>query len=106
MDNMHDALPLLPPIGLNVDVNTAIALAVANNAVAKSSGRKSGAPHRRTCSVAGCKNGVVQGGLCVSHGAKRKTCRFPGCEKNSKLQGCVVSMDQLVRSASTKDVPT
>jgi hypothetical protein len=53
MDNMNDALPLLPPIGLNVDVNTAIALAVAKNDVAKSSGRKSGAPHRRTCSVAG-----------------------------------------------------
>ena len=43
--------------------------------------------HRRTCSVAGCKNGIVQGGLCVSHGAKRRLCRFPGCTKNSKNAG-------------------
>lgn len=43
--------------------------------------------HRRTCSVSGCKNGVVQGGVCVSHGAKRRLCRFPGCSKNSKNAG-------------------
>lgn len=43
--------------------------------------------HRRNCSVAGCKNGVVQGGVCVSHGAKRRLCRFPGCTKNSKNAG-------------------
>ena len=38
-------------------------------------------PEKRFCSVPGCKNGVVQGGLCVSHGAKRRKCKFPGCEK-------------------------
>lgn len=43
--------------------------------------------HRRTCSATGCKNGVVQGGLCVKHGAKRRPCRFPGCTKNSKNAG-------------------
>ena len=43
--------------------------------------------YRRTCSVAGCNNGIVQGGLCVSHGAKRRTCKFPGCMKNSKMAG-------------------
>lgn len=44
-------------------------------------------PTKRTCSVAGCTNGVVQGGLCVSHRAKRRMCRFPGCTKSSKTVG-------------------
>lgn len=44
-------------------------------------------PRRRNCSVAGCKNGVVQGGVCVTHGAKRRLCRFPGCTKHSKNAG-------------------
>ncbi|KAL3800462.1 hypothetical protein HJC23_011699 [Cyclotella cryptica] len=44
-------------------------------------------PRKRTCSVAGCKNGIVQGGLCVSHGAKRRQCGFPGCTKSSKCAG-------------------
>ncbi|KAL3800475.1 hypothetical protein HJC23_011712 [Cyclotella cryptica] len=43
--------------------------------------------HKRTCSVAGCKNGIVQGGLCVAHGAKRRKCGFPGCTKSSKCAG-------------------
>lgn len=43
--------------------------------------------HRRKCAVAECQNRVVQGGLCISHGAKRKTCNFPGCTKNVKKQG-------------------
>ncbi|KAL3793048.1 hypothetical protein HJC23_003056 [Cyclotella cryptica] len=43
--------------------------------------------HRRKCAVAECPNRVVQGGLCISHGAKRKTCNFPGCTKNVKKQG-------------------
>eukprot|EP00956_Cyclotella_meneghiniana_P006065 scaffold7893_cov69-Cyclotella_meneghiniana.AAC.2 len=43
--------------------------------------------HRRKCAVANCPNRVVQGGLCISHGAKRKTCNFPGCTKNVKKQG-------------------
>jgi hypothetical protein len=38
-------------------------------------------------SPSGCKNGIVQGGLCVSHGAKRRSCRYPGCTKNSKCAG-------------------
>ena len=43
--------------------------------------------HRRHCAVVNCPNRVVQGGLCISHGAKRKTCNFPGCIKNVKKQG-------------------
>jgi len=42
---------------------------------------------RRKCTVADCPNRVVQGGLCISHGAKRKTCRHPGCNKNVKKAG-------------------
>ena len=42
---------------------------------------------RRKCSVEGCPNRVVQGGLCISHGAKRKTCKHPGCTKNVKKAG-------------------
>ena len=43
--------------------------------------------HRRKCAVDNCPNRVVQGGLCISHGARRKTCNFPGCTKNVKKQG-------------------
>jgi hypothetical protein len=42
---------------------------------------------RRKCSVEGCANRVVQGGLCITHGAKRKTCKHPGCDKNVKKAG-------------------
>jgi len=42
---------------------------------------------RRKCTVEGCNNRVVQGGLCISHGAKRKTCKHPGCNKNVKKAG-------------------
>lgn len=44
-------------------------------------------PIKRSCSVVGCTNGVVQGGVCVSHGAKRRMCLFPGCTKSSKCAG-------------------
>jgi len=37
--------------------------------------------------VDGCPNRVVQGGLCISHGAKRKQCKYPGCTKNVKKAG-------------------
>eukprot|EP00522_Entomoneis_paludosa_P005513 CAMPEP_0172450548 /NCGR_PEP_ID=MMETSP1065-20121228/8835_1 /TAXON_ID=265537 /ORGANISM="Amphiprora paludosa, Strain CCMP125" /LENGTH=716 /DNA_ID=CAMNT_0013202341 /DNA_START=367 /DNA_END=2517 /DNA_ORIENTATION=- len=42
---------------------------------------------RRKCTTPGCTNRVVQGGLCISHGAKRKTCKHPGCNKNVKKAG-------------------
>ena len=42
---------------------------------------------RRKCTVEGCENRVVQGGLCISHGAKRKICGFPGCTKHVKKAG-------------------
>ena len=42
---------------------------------------------RRKCSHPSCPNRVVQGGVCVTHGAKRKMCHHPGCDKAVKLAG-------------------
>jgi hypothetical protein len=42
---------------------------------------------RRKCTVGGCHNRVVQGGLCIAHGAKRKQCKHPGCTKHVKKAG-------------------
>lgn len=42
---------------------------------------------RRKCTIPHCPNRVVQGGLCISHGAKRKTCQFVGCTKHVKKAG-------------------
>ena len=42
---------------------------------------------RRKCNAGGCPNRVVQGGLCISHGAKRKVCSVAGCDKNVKKAG-------------------
>jgi len=42
---------------------------------------------RRKCSINLCPNRVVQGGLCIAHGAKRKTCGHPGCTKHVKKAG-------------------
>ena len=42
---------------------------------------------RRKCTIDNCPNRVVQGGLCISHGAKRKTCTHHGCNKNVKKAG-------------------
>jgi hypothetical protein len=42
---------------------------------------------RRKCTIYGCQNRVVQGGLCITHGARRKTCQHPGCMKHVKKVG-------------------
>jgi hypothetical protein len=42
---------------------------------------------RRKCTVNACENRVVQGGLCIAHGAKRKQCKHPGCTKHVKKAG-------------------
>ena len=42
---------------------------------------------RRKCTVGDCDNRVVQGGLCIAHGAKRKQCKHPGCTKHVKKAG-------------------
>ena len=41
----------------------------------------------RKCSAPDCTNQVVQGGVCVTHGAKRKLCSYPNCNKAVKLAG-------------------
>jgi hypothetical protein len=43
--------------------------------------------HRRFCCVDGCANRVVQGGVCMAHGAKRRKCSVEGCDKNVKKEG-------------------
>jgi hypothetical protein len=42
---------------------------------------------RRKCTAESCTNRVVQGGLCIAHGAKRKKCGHQGCTKHVKLAG-------------------
>jgi len=42
---------------------------------------------RRKCKVEGCINRIVEGGVCIRHGAKRKKCGFPGCTKHVKKAG-------------------
>jgi hypothetical protein len=42
---------------------------------------------RRSCTIQGCANRVVQGGVCITHGAKRKPCKFTGCDKSVKKAG-------------------
>ena len=41
----------------------------------------------RKCSYPTCENHVVQGGVCVIHGARRKGCSHPGCNKAMKQAG-------------------
>jgi hypothetical protein len=41
----------------------------------------------RKCQIGNCANTVVQGGRCISHGAKRSKCKHPGCTKNTKKAG-------------------
>jgi hypothetical protein len=35
----------------------------------------------RKCSQQNCENRVLQGGVCVTHGARWKCCAHPRCEK-------------------------
>jgi hypothetical protein len=41
----------------------------------------------RKCQIENCANTIVQGGRCISHGAKRSKCKRPGCNKNTKKAG-------------------
>ena len=57
--------------------------------MATTSTKKHAKPKRKAnkCTAEGCKNTVVQGGVCLQHGAKRKQCKHPGCTKNVKQAG-------------------
>ncbi len=54
--------------------------------------KERGARKRKYCSREGCGNHVVQGGVCVKHGAsvKHKYCRQDGCDNNAKQGGVCV----------------
>ena len=41
----------------------------------------------RKCSHQNCGNRIMQGGVCITHGAQRKCCAHPGCDKAVKLAG-------------------
>lgn len=44
----------------------------------------------RICSVEGCTNGAVRGGVCFRHGAERKKCSHEGCANLSVKEGVCV----------------
>ena len=47
----------------------------------------------RKCSHQCCDNRVVQGGVCIAHGARQKCCAHPGCEKSVRNSGyCTTGM--------------
>jgi hypothetical protein len=80
------SLPCLPA-GFGLQPNTFNPNSIPKLALKKQISAPDPSRHRRKCAVDACPNRVVQGGLCISHGAKRKTCNFPGCTKNVKKQG-------------------
>jgi hypothetical protein len=43
--------------------------------------------HGPGCAYPGCVNQIVQGGVCVTHGAHRKGCARPGRDKSTKFAG-------------------
>jgi hypothetical protein len=47
----------------------------------------------KQCNFEGCNKHVVQGGVCVTHGAikKRKLCSFEGCTNQSRKGGVCVT---------------
>jgi len=75
-----------PPL---VTMKPKVSIKVGNKVTPKSKTKNGTKPKRmrRKCNVEGCPNRVVQGGVCISHGAKRKTCAVEGCEKNVKKAG-------------------
>lgn len=67
--------------------NTNISHSIADSMICKLAVGGTSKRVRRKCTMSGCPNRVVQGGLCISHGAKRKLCAHPGCDKNVKKAG-------------------
>ena len=53
---------------------------------------------RKKCSQKGCINGAVEGGVCVTHGAKRKRCSFEGCPNRVQQGGVCVTHGAKVRA--------
>ena len=45
---------------------------------------------RKLCSQEGCDNHVVQGGVCVEHGARVKLCKQDGCKNQVQTGGVCI----------------
>jgi hypothetical protein len=58
---------------------------------------------RRKCTHESCDNRVVQGGVCIAHGAKRKLCSVPDCDKTVKLTGYCSTRGLRRRKCTSKD---
>mmetsp|Transcript_21130 Transcript_21130/g.61112 ORF Transcript_21130/g.61112 Transcript_21130/m.61112 type:complete len:280 (-) Transcript_21130:70-909(-) len=59
----------------------------------------------RKCRFGNCTNSVVQGGLCIAHGAKRKQCKHPGCTKNVKKAGLCSAHGPARKRCETEGCP-
>jgi hypothetical protein len=55
-----------------------------------------------SCNIENCQNTVVQGGVCLQHGAKRKSCKHPGCTKNVKQAGMCSAHGPARKSCATE----
>ena len=77
-----------PSCGVSTDSSSLATSAVSDEKVSsKTSARRRRNRTRRNCAIPGCCNRVVQGGVCVTHGAKRKLCMEEGCDKAVKKGG-------------------
>ena len=54
--------------------------------------KERGVRKRKDCSQDGCKNQVVQGGVCIKHGATVKRCSQDKCKNQSYKAESVSSM--------------
>jgi hypothetical protein len=64
--------------------------------------KEKGARKRRYCNQDGCGNKVVQGGVCVKHGArvKRRYCNQDGCDNQVQRGGVCVKHGARVKRCS------
>jgi hypothetical protein len=62
---------------------------------------------RKRCSHDGCSNGAVQGGVCITHGAKvtHKHCSQEGCTNQAQKGGVCSRMALGRNDANTRGVP-
>jgi len=78
-----------PSCGVCTESSSSLATSAVSDerASSKASTRRRRNRARRNCAIPGCCNRVVQGGVCVTHGAKRKLCMEEGCDKAVKKGG-------------------
>jgi len=75
------------PVSNNTDNNKRKRASDAPSSNPKSRATKAPKRIKVKCSAPNCENNVVQGGVCILHGAKRKLCSHPGCNKAVKSAG-------------------